>query len=95
MYITLKFEINESFLSEFLLSCVYADVTSNPKRRHNRQQTNRKTTDKKPTLRKINSSKNIDIRIEHPKTIFYICQILTSIILQVYESNFWRIHQKT
>ena len=29
------------------------NVTSNPKRRHNRQQTNRKTVDKMPTLRKI------------------------------------------
>ena len=31
----------------------HAAVTSNPKRRHDRQQTNRKTTDKMPTLRKI------------------------------------------
>jgi hypothetical protein len=82
-----------------------SDVTSNPKRRHNRQQTNKKKHQDanasqnkkscKPTHKpiqiaahfilpnrtkahpppKINSSKNIDIRIVGTKTIFKFVKI--------------------
>ncbi|MEZ5046585.1 MAG: hypothetical protein R2831_06300 [Chitinophagaceae bacterium] len=42
-------------------------VTSNPKRRHNRQQTNIKTTDKMPTLRKIKraATQRTNQRLQH------------------------------